>query len=82
MTGDEDQRLQQLTARRLDEAERELHELRSFRDKMGDPERLHAKINKIDDFHRVIKIALGTIFATVISVSNEGWELLRKIFTR
>lgn len=67
-------------SRRVDDAEKKLQDLHSFRDKIGDPEALHKRVRKLEDFKLVITVAVMSVSALVIYVSMEGWKMLKSLF--
>ena len=48
----------------------------------ADIKALHGRITKLEEFRKMVQVALLTVFAVVTYVSSEGWELLRKLFVR
>jgi hypothetical protein len=67
---DEHQHLYERLEKRIDALEAELKALRG------------TEIRKLEEFRKMVQVSLLTIFAVITYVSSEGWDILRKIFTR
>ena len=67
--------------RRVEELEKTMRELQTFRDRTGDPETLHARVRKLEEFKLMVRVALMTAFALVTWVSVKGWEVLRSLLS-
>lgn len=70
MTGDEHQHLYERLERRVEAVEQELRTLRD------------GPVRKLEEFRKMVQVALLTVFATITYVSAEGWDLIRRIFIR
>lgn len=67
--------------KRVEDLEKNIRELQAFRDRAGDPETLHARVRKLEEFKLMVRVVLMTTFALVTWVSVKGWEVLRSLFS-
>lgn len=67
--------------RRVEELEKSVRELEVFRDRTGDPEKLHSRLRNLEEFKLMVRVALMTAFLLVTWVSVKGWEVLRSLLS-
>ena len=65
-----DEHLYERLEKRIDALEADIKDLRNH------------EIRKLEEFRKMVQVSLLTVFAVITYVSSEGWEVLRKLFSR